>query len=518
MSTLDWSIQHAVKDSAWFTANPTHVLLLGQKVYKDDQSGLYKLGDGTTQLSSLSFLGGSTVYTGSNGITLVGNDFQFTTHNISQFTNDSGYITSAALSPYLTSATAALTYQPLDSDLTSWASITRASGFDTFVATPSSANLASLLTTKTGTGLNVFSDSPTFTTQITAPLIYGSSASGGTLIIDSTSHATKGAMTFGTASSSNIYNFNVGTSGALLSIQGYVSSTVTPAFYFNQGIPSATNFALTGGSTYTNINAPLGGINYITDGNNEFLTLKGLNNAAAAIPVTYFIPAYTGRTLSTNIPNFKVVGASIQWATGTLANQYFNSFTKNTITFVGTSTATMAANVVTDIVSGGTNATISDSAGFFNIATSLTNVTRGFGAWFQSPTGAGTNIAARFQATTNQNLWIYSSSGLTLEAINDAASANVAMRFQALSYRFAGGDITVVDTNFIFGTTTGTIHGAATNQKQSFWGATPIVQPTTGVASATRVAGATTALVTDTYDGYTVAQVVKALRNIGLLA
>lgn len=34
----------------------------------------------------------------------------------------------------------------LDSDLASWAAITRASGFDTFVATPSSANLAALLT------------------------------------------------------------------------------------------------------------------------------------------------------------------------------------------------------------------------------------------------------------------------------------------------------------------------------------------------------------------------------------
>lgn len=48
--------------------------------------------------------------------------------------------------------------QPLDSDLTSWAAITRAAGFDTFVATPSGANLASLMTTalpasKGGTGL-----------------------------------------------------------------------------------------------------------------------------------------------------------------------------------------------------------------------------------------------------------------------------------------------------------------------------------------------------------------------------
>lgn len=52
-------------------------------------------------------------------------------------------------------------FQPLDSDLTSWAAITRAAGFDTFVTTPSSANLRSLLTDETGTGAAVFADAPT---------------------------------------------------------------------------------------------------------------------------------------------------------------------------------------------------------------------------------------------------------------------------------------------------------------------------------------------------------------------
>jgi hypothetical protein len=53
-------------------------------------------------------------------------------------------------------------YQPLDADLTSWAGVTRASGFDTWAATPSSANLRSLLTDETGTGSAVFSTDPTF--------------------------------------------------------------------------------------------------------------------------------------------------------------------------------------------------------------------------------------------------------------------------------------------------------------------------------------------------------------------
>jgi hypothetical protein len=63
MANVD--IRLGYKDSAWFTANATLVLKVGQMVYLQ-QTGTYKIGDGTTQLSALSFLGaGSYVpYTG----------------------------------------------------------------------------------------------------------------------------------------------------------------------------------------------------------------------------------------------------------------------------------------------------------------------------------------------------------------------------------------------------------------------------------------------------------------------
>jgi len=48
---------------------------------------------------------------------------------VSAFTNDSAYITSAALSTYLTTASASTTYQPLDGDLTSIAGLTGTTGF-----------------------------------------------------------------------------------------------------------------------------------------------------------------------------------------------------------------------------------------------------------------------------------------------------------------------------------------------------------------------------------------------------
>ena len=50
------NIELGYKNLAWFTTNPTLVLLAGQIVYLE-QTGTYKIGDGVTQLSVLSFLG-----------------------------------------------------------------------------------------------------------------------------------------------------------------------------------------------------------------------------------------------------------------------------------------------------------------------------------------------------------------------------------------------------------------------------------------------------------------------------
>lgn len=68
-----------------------------------------------------------------------------TGQNISLFTNDSGYITSSALSPYLTSATAALTYYPLtnpsgytsNTGTVTTLSVATANGFSGTVSNPS---------------------------------------------------------------------------------------------------------------------------------------------------------------------------------------------------------------------------------------------------------------------------------------------------------------------------------------------------------------------------------------------
>lgn len=84
---------------------------------------------------------------------------------------------------------------------------------------------------------------------------------------------------------------------------------------------------------------------------------------------------------------------------------------------------------------------------------------------------------------------------------------------------FATNNITIANVDVVLGTTTGTKFGTSTSQKLSFYNATPIVQITTGVAASTFVAN-TSGIADDTatWDGYTIGQVVKALRNLGLFA
>lgn len=83
------------------------------------------------------------------------------------------------------------------------------------------------------------------------------------------------------------------------------------------------------------------------------------------------------------------------------------------------------------------------------------------------------------------------------------------------------GNIGVLDTEqgSAGGATGGLRIGGTSASLIGLWGATPIARPTTGVTGATRVGGGGTTLTdTDTFDGYTLAQIVKALRNIGALA
>jgi hypothetical protein len=81
--------------------------------------------------------------------------------------------------------------QAYDADLTTWAGITPGAGVGTFLATPSSANLATAVTDETGSGSLVFGTSPTIiTTNLISPVIRGSNSNVVTTFSDNAGAST----------------------------------------------------------------------------------------------------------------------------------------------------------------------------------------------------------------------------------------------------------------------------------------------------------------------------------------
>jgi len=150
------------------------------------------------------------------------------------------------------------------------------------------------------------------------------------------------------------------------------------------------------------------------------------------------------------------------------------------------------------------NSTNAQTLRLENTYTSATNREYFQTSWVSNEARIGTAVGSAGGTQRKTVLGVWNSAGTWTSALSIETN----------------GDITVSDAeNLIFGSTTGTKIGTATTQKLAFWNATPIVQPTTGVAAATRTGGGgATVTDTDTFDGYTIAQIVKALRNLGVLA
>ena len=96
-------------------------------------------------------------------------------------------------------------------------------------------------------------------------------------------------------------------------------------------------------------------------------------------------------------------------------------------------------------------------------------------------------------------------------SIGSAAGATTQVQFN-ISGALTG------NANFTYDPSTNTITISAT--KIGLFNATPVVQQTTGIASAAYVTGASAATfhTDDKYGGYTMGQVVTALKAIGILA
>jgi hypothetical protein len=144
------------------------------------------------------------------------------------------------------------------------------------------------------------------------------------------------------------------------------------------------------------------------------------------------------------------------------------------------------------------------------------------GTWFAG--AAATALPALYVSpagTSAGTSWSASGTGFGVNAASGFAGNLLDLQINGTSeWNFSGTVFSIGEANDIaVGTTTGTRIGTATTQKLGFWDKTPVVQPTTGISGATFVQDSGGSIhPTSTFDGYTIAQVVAALRQLGILA
>jgi hypothetical protein len=443
MAVVNAEIRFAPKDAAWVTANAAVVFQNGEVIYRSTD-GKYVLPDGVLALSALTWYGGIS----SSGLTI---------------------------------GTSTIT-----------------SGTNTRILYNNAGVVGEYLVTGTGTTA-VLSTSPTFTNDITTPLIIGGTAVGSVIQYKGTTGngtSTVAAHQFlvgnnGATTAASIYNdgqFIVGTNtrigGALgifqTSINGGTvtlgsASSNSGSIWFNQSTPTASSYNLYGTSGTTFINGP--GTNgsvhirsndvvtLLITGNQNTWTPAARSDTHTAATWQFTMAANSGNAATQNVPNVKFSGNTATWATGALATQYFNYFSANTVAFVGASTATNVYGLYVEAATAGTNATITNNYALGTsgaIHMSMDTAT----AKFQSRVGGTSNFAIYNVATPDANNFSFSSDGATATILNNPSYITMRIgnsdRMSITSGNFTFTPATLNGNSFLF-----TIPAGATNMTAS---------------------------------------------------
>lgn len=176
--------------------------------------------------------------------------------------------------------------------------------------------------------------------------------------------------------------------------------------------PSSTNYCFRALANYTTINyGTIGGF-YITSGGNTRVLFENssvaftpaLTTATATTSFTFTNPANTNQTLSTEIPGFKFVGGSRQWATGAITTQRETYFSTTTYTAVGASVITNAYGLYVEAPTASTNVTITNNYAIGTNGSIIGNVIRASGAaGFVSSDGSA-GITGTFNILTSSTV------------------------------------------------------------------------------------------------------------------
>ena len=174
----------------------------------------------------------------------------------------------------------------------------------------------------------------------------------------------------------------------------------------------------------------------------------------------------------------------------------------------GDNNTALGANSLAGLVSTGENTAIGARAGSWRGATGSTSNTNCSQCVY---VGSFTRSIAAGGAT-NEIV-------IGHDAVGNGSNS-VTLGHTTVTNTYLRGDINLVEGgDLVLGTTTGTQIGTATTQKLAFYGDTPIVQPSTSIASAAAAHGSGSAVKEDsTFGGYTIGQIVTALQTLGLLA
>jgi len=418
------NIQLGYKDSAWFTANATLVLLAGQVVYLQ-QTGQYKIGDGTTQLQNLVFQGlaqetqlVTATVVNKTGVNLLASNYQAVkvstaqgqrlAVDFAQANNDNnsadtiglvkeninvnqegkvvilGQITEVNTTGSLQGETwtdgDVLYLSPTTAGRITNVKPTGLTGHIVVIGYVEYAHAQhGKIYTKIANGWELMELHDTADVSYTTPIDADS-----LLIKDNTASLWKrltwanlkanlftlGNLLIGNASATNQRQVRIGQDTSYVDIGSYTLDTTRPALYLNN-TPSAINFALSSSSngltTYfngqNNLNFSISTIDKLQIGT-SLVNFSAGSATSNIINYSFAIPSNTNQTVSNNSPSFKITGNNKTFQTGALSTQYFNYITTNTISFVGASTATDVYNLFVESPTVGTNATVTNNYSF----------------------------------------------------------------------------------------------------------------------------------------------------------
>ena len=131
----------------------------------------------------------------------------------------------------------------------------------------------------------------------------------------------------------------------------------------------------------------------------------------------------------------------------------------------------------------------------------------------------GTNLSSNRAFLFGANDLIEQRSGTNAQTYRLYNTYTDASNYERLSFNWDTNVFKIKSEAVGTGTVRGIQLGSTSTEPVALFGATPVAQPTTAVGSATVAGGGGTAVDdATTFGGYTLAQVVQALQNLGILA